>query len=48
MTKSELEAERAEMVTQLHAAQAILDAILDRITIEPKRKSPAKQKKKGK
>jgi hypothetical protein len=49
MTRADLLAERLDLVAQLHAAQAIIDAVLDKITIEPKRKpAPAKQMKKGK
>jgi hypothetical protein len=43
VTRAELLAERLDLVAQLHAAQAILDAVLDKITIEPMRKSPAKK-----
>jgi hypothetical protein len=45
VTRAELLAERLDTVQQLHAAMAILDAVLDKITIQPKRKTPAKTKK---
>jgi hypothetical protein len=49
MTNAELIAERRDMVSQLHAAMAILDAVLDKITLEAKRKrAPTHSRKKGK
>jgi hypothetical protein len=46
MTKAELLAERLDTVQQLHAAMAIIDTVLDKITNEPKRKTAPKSKKK--
>jgi hypothetical protein len=43
MTRADLLAERLDLVAKLHAAQAIIDAVLDRITVEPKRKAPPKK-----
>jgi hypothetical protein len=49
VTKDDLLRERLGLVAQLHSIQATIDAVLDRITVEPKRKpAPAKSKKKGK
>jgi hypothetical protein len=45
VTRAELISERLDTVAQLHAAMAIIDGVLDRITVSPELCASAKTKK---